>query len=363
MHLLALIPLCLGISGWTPPSTNGMKKLELEALRAELKFPALAAAVIRNGSIAAAGVAGRRAIDGDTAATLEDKFHIGSCTKSVTALLAVLNRERIPLETKLSEVFPAWHLPPQASNITLRLLLQNRSGLGNEPGTDLWRRTFRAEGEPRALRKEFLQECLKQPLDALPGEKFIYSNPGYALAGAMIEERLGASWEDLVRRQIFEPFKLASAGFGALDRDEAQGHRFVDGKPRRRPSVDNPVAIAPAGRIHMSILDLARYAAFHLAAANGEIPELADVRPDLYEPPANSQYALGWLVLKRSWAGGNALTHAGSNTIYHTVMWLAPRKNFAVVVSANIGDSEGDAVALGCERVASRLIEEWLPVQ
>ena len=47
-----------------------------------------------------------------------------------------------------------------------------------------------------------------------PGEKYVYSNVGYTIAGAMAEKATGATWEDLVKREVFEPLKLTGAGFG-----------------------------------------------------------------------------------------------------------------------------------------------------
>jgi hypothetical protein len=44
----------------------------------------------------------------------------------------------------------------------------------------------------------------------------------------------------------------------------------------------------------------------------------------------NNDYALGWIVLKRSWANGRALMHNGSNTMFYVVVWMAPDKNCAV---------------------------------
>ena len=45
-----------------------------------------------------------------------------------------------------------------------------------------------------------------------PGEKFAYSNVGYTIAGAMAEKVTGLTWEDLVKREVFEPLELTGAG-------------------------------------------------------------------------------------------------------------------------------------------------------
>jgi CubicO group peptidase (beta-lactamase class C family) len=235
---------------WSPPSTNEMRDLGdlLGPLRDELKLPGVAAAVVKDGRIFAAGVAGVRKWGTTIPVTIGDRFHLGSITKSATALLAVTHRKQVGLETTPGEVFTDWEMPEGADKITLRLLLQNRSGMGNSPDKWLWARAFRMKGSPVAQREKFLREVMKTPLASEPGTAYFYSNLGYTLAGAMLEKRLGKPWEEMAREEIFEPLKLNSAGFGALlEENDPSGHRFEDGEPKPVPPGDNPVAIAPGG--------------------------------------------------------------------------------------------------------------------
>src|SRR5690606_40734968 len=53
--------------------------------------------------------------------------------------------------------------------------------------------------------------------------------------------------------------------------------------------------------------------------------------------PVGDDYAVGWMVLEREWAGGRALMHNGSNTMFYVVVWMAPDRNCAVIVATNIG--------------------------
>jgi len=77
----------------------------------------------------------------------------------------------------------------------------------------------------------------------------------------------------------------------------------------------------------------------------------------LHTPPAGGDYACGWRVVKRGWASGNALTHNGSNTMWYMVMWLAPERDFSVVVATNIA---GPNAEQGCDEVAAAMIHSWL---
>src|SRR5688572_28487518 len=116
----------------------------LQAALEKEKVPSFAAAVIRGDQIIAAGVAGVRKAGANEKVTLQDKYHIGSCTKSMTALLAALldSEKVIRLTNRVGDVLKDWNIPDQADAITLNLLLQNRSGLGNKPNQRIWARAF-----------------------------------------------------------------------------------------------------------------------------------------------------------------------------------------------------------------------------
>jgi len=127
---------------------------------------------------------------------------------------------------------------------------------------------------------------------------------------------------------------------------------------------DTPPAIAPVGRARCSLDDLARYTMFHLGHAGGALlkPEtlarLHDPAETAGDDRASADYACGWVVLKRSWAGGTALMHNGSNTMWYVVMWLAPERNFSVIAAANIF---ADGTDPACDEAATAMILKWLP--
>jgi D-alanyl-D-alanine carboxypeptidase len=79
----------------------------------------------------------------------------------------------------------------------------------------------------------------------------------------------------------------------------------------------------------------------------------------LHRPPAGGDYALGWMISERPCAGGTALVHAGSNTMWYCVVWIAPKRNFAVLAVTNIASEEA---ARGCDEACSALIRHYLKV-
>ena len=342
----------------------------LEPLRGKFELPALAAAVVRGEEVVALGAVGVRKVGAPDEVTAQDKFHIGSCTKSMTATLAAMLIEegKVSWGTQIADVFPerAAGMDPRYRKVTLEQLLSHRGGTPASLDADgLWARIWEQKGTPVAQRLFLLDGVLAKPPDAPPGTKLIYSNAGYAIAGAMLERVMGKPWEELMRERIFKPLGMSSAGFGApaspAMTDQPWGH--TAGSLALRPvppgpGADNPAAIGPAGTVHCSIGDLARYAAFHLKGARGEGKLL---KPETFlklHTPVNGQdHALGWLAVERDWAGGAALTHTGSNTMFFTVIWIAPRKDFAVVVATNLGSEKAGTA---CDQTAWALIQEFL---
>jgi CubicO group peptidase (beta-lactamase class C family) len=117
---------------------------------------------------------------------------------------------------------------------------------------------------------------------------------------------------------------------------------------------DNAACLGPAGTVHCTMVDWAKFAIAHL---RGERTDGGLLRPStfraLHAPPKGSEYAGGWIVVDRPWAGGRALTHSGSNTYWYVTVWLAPARDFGILVAANRGDGE---VARACDESVGALI-------
>src|SRR5262249_44376275 len=95
----------------------------LEAIRRKFKLPALVAAVIQKGKIAGLGAVGVRRAGHAERVTLEDRFHIGSCTKSMTATLCaiLIEQGKLRWDTTIAESFPdlADKIRPEYRSVTL----------------------------------------------------------------------------------------------------------------------------------------------------------------------------------------------------------------------------------------------------
>lgn len=336
----------------------------LEAIRAKHDLPALGVIVIKDGKVVDRGAVGVRKEGEKTPVTMADQFHIGSCTKSMTATLAgiFIDQGKLRWDSTIAEVLPElkgkMHKDYEA--VTVEQLLQNRGGLPTNPPAAAWSQAWAEKGTVVEQRRDLIAAALADAPEAKPGSKLIYSNQGYTVVGAMLEKIDGKPWEEIITERLFKPLQMKSAGFGYPGKkdnlDQPWGHTRTS-KTNKPAQSDNPPAIGPAGRVHCSLDDFAKYVQLHLGASAA--PQL--LKPEtlkrLHTPPAGGEYAAGWIVVDRPWAGGKALTHNGSNTMWFAVMWLAPNKQFAVISATNVG---GSAAETACDDVAAAMIGKWL---
>lgn len=348
----------------------------LEPIRVKRGVPAIGGAIIVGEEVVASGVTGIRASGHDAPVTIDDRFHLGSCTKAMTALLlATLVEDGVlSWETTIGESLPAITMHEQWKSVTLRQLITHRAGAPadlNRGG--LWRRLWDHTGTPTEQRRDLAIGVLAERPVHAPGTKYLYSNAGYAIAGYIAETKTGTSWEDLMRQRIFVPLGMTSAGFGPPGSpgnppDQPRGHARPNRPTEPAKGADNPAAIGPAGTVHAAIKDWAAYIAVHLrgdAANPNRVPRLVSAASfDLLHEPADGpgeRYAGGWLVDTRPWARGEGaaakgkvLTHAGSNTMWFAVVWIAPERDFAVLAVCNQGDA---AAPRACDEAVGALIQ------
>jgi CubicO group peptidase (beta-lactamase class C family) len=333
----------------------------LEPIRQKYKLPSLAGAIVTSKGLEAIGVTGVRKAGTPVSVTVEDEWHLGSDTKAMTAtiLASLVEKGRLRWEETLGQVFPQLSpsMNPQMREVTILQLLSHRAGL---PHDVAWRQFSNAGGPLVEQRRAVVKLVSSMQPTSPPGSQYGYSNVGYVLAGAIAERVTGEAWEDLVAKTVFQPLGMKSAGFGGLGTpgklDQPWPH-YANGQPtpNNGPSVDNPEVMGPAGTVHCALSDWAKFIADQLRGDRGE---KALLRPESYRqlhaPLFGGNYASGWLVVERPWGGGTVLNHAGSNTMNYAVVWMAPKRDFAVLVCTNQG---GDPAVKGTDEAAAALIK------
>jgi CubicO group peptidase (beta-lactamase class C family) len=361
---VALALLC-GTSG----AADGPRDVSnlLAPIRAKHDLPAMAGAIVVGDALTGIGVDGVRERGKPQKATIEDQWHLGSCTKAMTATLCAMLVEdgKLSFDTTASKAFPGVKMDAAWRDVPLWLFLHHRSGAtANVDGQGAAARFGVDKPSSRDERRRLVEKLLAAPPENPPGAKYVYSNAGFYTAGAMAEEATGEAWEDLIKKRLFVPLGMTSAGFGppgsAKEVDQPRAHT-KDGKPvAPGPFADNPPAIGPAGTVHCSIGDWAKFVSLHLRGETKDGARLLkrETFVKLHEPVGDEpKYAAGWVVLERPWAGGRTLTHNGSNTMWFCTTWIAPERGFAVLVTCNQG---GDEAAKACDEACWALIQDHL---
>ena len=336
------------------PSADNFESF-LEPIRLHYDVPALAAILMHGDRMADIGAVGYRKSGEATAVSRDDRWHLGSIGKSMTATMIARLVERgtltwdLRIGDALDEAVPDMHAAYRA--VTLEDLLAHRSGLvGAMTALDIWSgKLWRSTKAKADLRLEIAAEALALPPEVLPRSAFHYSNAGYVIAGSMAERAAGEPWDELMLRELFEPLGMNASGFGAPGKagnlTQPWGH--YEGRSRIVPvepglGGDSPPALGPAGTIHASLGDVGRYLSAHLLGARGRgwvlQPETFRV---LHLAREGQDYALGWVVVASPLAGGLALTHAGSNLNWYSVAWIMPVLNIALFVVTNQGGEAG----------------------
>jgi CubicO group peptidase (beta-lactamase class C family) len=342
----------------------------LNDVRTKADLPAAAALVQVDGKIEAQAAVGVRGVGSSKTVTAQDLWHLGSDTKAMTATLIARLVEQgfLKYDDNMAKIFPgvAARMNPAMHDVTVTQLLTHTSGLPSLATPDqmpAFLAVIRSERGIRAQRAALVMHYLSRKPATRVGE-FSYSNIGYAILGAVAEERTGQTWEDLIRSEVWRPLGIRSGGFGPPGNsgrfDQPLGHELRDGKwvpvdPEARDS-DNPAAIAPAGTVHMTLGDWLLFVRDQLDGERGAGKLL---KPESYQrlhTPVSKNYAMGWGVVRAPDGSIAALGHTGSNGYWVADVRIFPKRNLILLITLNAG---GD-VAEKADKEIARALQEHL---
>ncbi|MEV7750271.1 serine hydrolase domain-containing protein [Streptomyces griseofuscus] len=344
------------------PGTQRALLHRIAVAQSEGRAPSLVAAVVRGGQAVWHGA--RSSVDGH-APDENVQYRIGSITKTFTAVLVMRLRDEGVLD--LSDPLDK-HLPGTGvGEATIAELLAHTSGVAAESPGPWWERT------PGSLRPELADVLGEQPLLHPAGRLHHYSNTGYTLLGALVEELRGAPWEEVLHREILEPL--------GLHRTTPQPEAPYAGGWAVHPWADallpEPIEdlgrMASAGQLWSTTGDLAKFAVF-LARGDERVLGAESVR-EMRTPAAPAEapdvvdgvtYGLGMQLHAR---GGHLLFgHSGSLPGFLANLTISLEDDVAAVVLANctsgpsLGAVGDDLVRIVAE-AEPRIPEPWRPLR
>ncbi|MEU4083585.1 serine hydrolase domain-containing protein [Streptomyces aureus] len=343
------------------PGTRRALLHRIAVAQSEGRTPSLVATVVRGGKAVWTGA--RTSVPGH-GPDENVQYRIGSITKTFTAVLVLRLRDEglLDLGDPLEK-----HVPDTgAGEVTIAQLLAHTGGLAAETPAPWWERTS------GSLRPELGDVLGEQPFRHPVGRRHHYSNPGYTLLGALVEEVRGAPWEDVLRREILEPLGLhrtsprpqaPHAGGWAV-------HPWADAM-MPEPAEDLG-RMAPAGQLWSTTGDLARFAVF-LATGDDRVLSAESVRemrtpaapPEPGEPAAGASYGFGLQIVHRD--GLSLVGHSGSLPGFLAGLVISVDEDVAAVVLSNCTSGPavftvaGDLVRIVAE-AEPRIPDPWRPM-
>lgn len=328
------------------------------------EVPGLALAIVRDGEVVVAKGYGVRELGGTTPVDARTGFGIASNTKAFTAAaLGILVEEGVLEWDEPVVTYLPWFRmadPYVTEHLTIRDLLVHRSGLGLGAGDLLW-------WPPSTYEREEIARRLRHvPLETSFRGAYAYDNVLYSVAGEVIEEVTGRTWERFVTERILEPLGMTHTEpyHTALDRggNVASPHAEIEGVVRVIDAFadDNT---NPAGGIVTGAEDIAKWMIAQLDSGRvseserlwserttrelwtmvtpvgiGNYP--AELKP---QQPQFNGYALGLFV--RDYRGEKMLVHSGYVPGFITRVIMIPDLKLGVAVLPNHESRAMDPIA------------------
>jgi CubicO group peptidase (beta-lactamase class C family) len=343
LALAALVPLAPAVAQRKKEpelKPDAMLAEKLTWVREVHKVPAVWGAVIEGDKLVAVAAVGVRKMGETEPVTINDLVHIGSDTKAMTAsmIALVVEKKNLKWTSTVGQVLPELKGKAHADylNVTIAQLLAHQGGV--VPNVDWW--SPPANLTTREQREWLLPVILKDAPSDKPGTKYAYSNASIVVAAAMAEEAANASWESLMTDTLFKPLGMKSAGFGPPGKkgeiDQPWGHKLEKDKLQPEQG-DNAPCLGPAGTVHASVPDWAKFAILHLQGAQGKGKLLRPASFGALQTPVQGfDYSGGWVVGK-----DGSLSHDGDNGLWHARIRIQPRQNFSVLTAVNLGGDKG----------------------
>ena len=275
---------------------------------------------------------------GTSQPSADQRFRIGSVTKTFTAtiVLQLVEEGKLRLESTLEDHVPG--VVPRGDEITVRQLLEHRSGLANVTEFPAWMKQAERSSSTRPLGT--LRFAGSHPLEFDPGSRYRYSNTNYIALGLVIEKVSGHTYARELERRILNPL--------GLDRTELP-------KTWRLPDLDdagyNPNLPWAAGAIVSNAQDISR---FYAALLSGRVLSRASLAT-MKGPPvaAGGGVATGLGIFPFPSPCGRAWGHQGFIVDYATSVSASAEGDRVAVVSVRGQSRPPDMVALLCGKSAA----------
>jgi CubicO group peptidase (beta-lactamase class C family) len=341
---LLLFPL-LATAAALPDLSTWEREAAAEMARGHM--PGAVVGVVREGKLVYAKGFGVASVETGEAARPDQLFRLGSTTKMMTAaaLLVLAQQGKLDLHAPVRTYIP--DLPPALGAVTTHQLLTHSAGLKDAA-------SMAGSHDDEALAR-YIRSWNDSWLFTRPGRVLSYSNPGYHLAGSVLETIAGKPYATAMEELLFRPLGMKRTTLRpltAMTYPLAQGHEVR--RPGENPTIVRPAADDssqwPAGSVFTSIEEWSRFVIALLEGGRVDgaqvlPPKLVDLLTQRHQPSVEapgSHYGYGILVGRDR--GLTFWQHGGSRAGYGSLLIMAPERRTAVFAicnrsGANLGSS------------------------
>lgn len=267
MRVILAVFLAVAASAVTVAQTQDPHPKSLDEFKAAVQtvlddtgVPGAGIALVRLNGVEWAGGIGYADRDARTPVTADTRFRAGSISKTFVAIALVQLYEdgEVDLDTPVAELAPgvdidnAWMM---SDPVRLIHLLQHTAGLDDMHFNEIYNLSHPPDVPlAEVLKINPSSRVVRWP----PGTRMSYSNPGYAIAGYIIEKLTSQKYEDRIADEIFKPIGMTESSFYLTPQDHA---KLAKGYSSRNgpPVAYTPIYLRPAGNLQTSAGDMGKF--------------------------------------------------------------------------------------------------------
>lgn len=327
-------------------SFYGQKNIAFaDSIRIKYKIPELSYAVVSSDSIFEMHALGYQRTKSLFQANINDKFRLGSLTKTVTSYIAavLVKQGKINWDTKFFDLYPELKAKsnPLHYNLTLQDFITFRAHIptwsyGNTTPTQK-----EIKGNDQQQRYEFISWFFKQKQLISEKQDVYWSNPSYVAAGLMLEKATGKSYEELVK-ELGNTLNI-NFGFGQpnlLDENQPWGHdeNLIPEKPALNYKLN---WLSSAGNINVSLPDYCKFTQMQLQGLLGKSKVFSAAEFNLMHNGL-FEFSYGWYSETNKNSGLEYSFHYGNPGTFLTKVYICKSINKAFIIFCNVQSEEAD---------------------
>lgn len=329
-RLILLFACCVAWNAPTPAYADPTTEAFDAALSPYFKpdKPGATIIVTRNGNTIFRKAYGMADLERNISLQPDMVFRLGSLTKQFTAVAVMMlaDEGKLAVTDEITRFLPEY--PTHGKKITIENLLTHTSGIKNY--TEMAK--FADNRSADMTHQQMIDLFKDEPLEFEPGDRFSYSNSGYFLLGAIIEQVSKMSYSSFTARYIFEPLGMTRTAYEGYERTDAKRVEGYSGKNRVLPiSMTRPYA---AGALISTVDDLAIW--------DAAISSKKLLRPESWEQVftahklksgAATNYGYGWFIDR--FKGYETASHGGDIDGFSAYAMRLPTDNLYIAILTN----------------------------